>query len=74
VNPLLLCTFLTVGISVLAHGVSAAPLTRRYVAWYEAHPDDRRPRMESVPVKHVRHRGPPVAAVHPEPRAIRAGR
>jgi sodium/hydrogen antiporter len=71
-STILLCTFLTVGLSVLAHGVSAAPLTRRYVAWYEAHPRDRRPRMESVPVKPVRHRGPPGAAV--EPRAIRAAR
>jgi NhaP-type Na+/H+ or K+/H+ antiporter len=65
VSTILLCTYLTVGLSVLAHGVSAAPLTARYVRWYEAHPRDRRPGMESVPVKHVRHRGPTVSGVHP---------
>ena len=37
-STILLCAYLTVGLSVLAHGVSAAPLTRRYVAWYEAPP------------------------------------
>ncbi len=30
--------FVAVAVSVVAHGVSAAPLVRRYVAWYEAHP------------------------------------
>ena len=28
--------FITVGLSVLAHGLSAAPLARRYAAWYAA--------------------------------------
>jgi sodium/hydrogen antiporter len=63
VSTILLCTYLTVGLSVLAHGVSAAPLTARYVRWYEAHPRDRRPRMESVEVTSVRDRGAPVHAV-----------
>jgi NhaP-type Na+/H+ or K+/H+ antiporter len=35
----------TVALSVLAHGVTAAPLTRRYIAWHDA----RRPTMESAP-------------------------
>jgi sodium/hydrogen antiporter len=30
--------FVTVGLSVLAHGVTAAPLARRYADWSEAHP------------------------------------
>lgn len=29
--------YLTVGLSVLAHGISAAPLTNRYAGWYERH-------------------------------------
>ena len=35
---LLSVTFVTVGLSVLAHGVSAAPLARRYADWIEANP------------------------------------
>ena len=35
---ILTATFVTVGLSVLAHGVSAAPLARRYADWIEAHP------------------------------------
>jgi sodium/hydrogen antiporter len=37
--------YLTVGLCVLAHGLSAAPLAGRYARWYEQrprpHPDDR---------------------------------
>lgn len=39
----------TIGISVLAHGLTAQPLTDRYVRWYASHPREQRPRMESVP-------------------------
>jgi len=49
VGTILSATYVTVGLSVLAHGVTAAPLTRRYVSWFESHPADRRPAMESVP-------------------------
>jgi sodium/hydrogen antiporter len=35
---ILVVTFVTVGVSVVAHGVSAAPLTWRYSEWLEAHP------------------------------------
>jgi len=48
---ILAAAYLTIGLSVVAHGVSAAPLAARYVRWYEGH---RRPAMESVPV--VEHR------------------
>lgn len=40
----------TVTLSVYAHGLSARPLTNRYVRWYESHPRDELPRMESVRV------------------------
>jgi NhaP-type Na+/H+ or K+/H+ antiporter len=42
----------TVAISVVAHGVTAAPLARRYAAWSSASP----PRMEHVPVPDQRWR------------------
>lgn len=45
-DAILLATALTIGLSVLAHGVSASPLTARYARWYEAHAEP--PAMESV--------------------------
>jgi sodium/hydrogen antiporter len=48
-QDLLIAIVLTVGISVYAHGISAGPLTKRYVEWYASHRPERRPRMESVP-------------------------
>src|SRR6185295_6930595 len=39
----------TIGISVLAHGVTAVPLTDRYVRWYQSHARENAPAMESVP-------------------------
>jgi NhaP-type Na+/H+ or K+/H+ antiporter len=35
---LLATIFVTVGLSVLLHGLSAAPLARRYAAWFARHP------------------------------------
>ncbi len=49
---ILVVTYFTVGVSVLAHGVSAAPLARRYGRWYETHRDDGGSAMESGPVEH----------------------
>jgi NhaP-type Na+/H+ or K+/H+ antiporter len=57
-GTILTATYVTVGLSVLAHGVTAAPLTRRYVSWFESHPADRRPAMESVPAAAHRWRRP----------------
>jgi NhaP-type Na+/H+ or K+/H+ antiporter len=37
-DVILIVTFVTVGASVFAHGVSAAPLARRYADWIEALP------------------------------------
>ena len=47
-STILLTTYATVGLSVLAHGVTAAPLARRYAAWFASHPQGA-PEMESVP-------------------------
>jgi sodium/hydrogen antiporter len=46
-STILLTTYATVGLSVLAHGVTAAPLARRYAAWFASHPEGV-PEMESV--------------------------
>jgi len=55
----------TITVSVYAHGVTARPLTDRYVRWYQSHPRDELPRMESVPVSHQRWRRPVSAAAVP---------
>lgn len=63
---ILVVTFVTVGVSVFAHGVSAAPLTRRYANWLAAHPragravvegDDQERRMPDAPRPSRRPRG-----------------
>ena len=58
-QTILRATYLTVGLSVVAHGVSAEPLAKAYARWYETHPPHRRPAMESVPVSHHRPRWMP---------------
>ena len=50
--------YLTVGLSVLVHGLTAAPLADRYARWYENHPREDPPPMESVPAPVTRGRGP----------------
>jgi sodium/hydrogen antiporter len=55
---IVLAIYLTVGLSVLAHGLSAAPLAGRYARWYEQHPRDKAPPMESAPTEATRARGP----------------
>jgi NhaP-type Na+/H+ or K+/H+ antiporter len=54
--------YLTVGLSVLAHGVMAAPLADRSARGYEQHPREKAPPMESAPAEVTRPRGP---AGHP---------
>jgi sodium/hydrogen antiporter len=46
--------YLTVGLSVFAHGVTAAPLADRYARWYEKHPRDKAPPMESAFTRSIR--------------------
>jgi len=48
-TTILLTTYITVGLSVLAHGLTAAPLANRYAAWFASHPRDAVPPMENVP-------------------------
>ena len=55
---ILLSAYLTIGVSVFAHGITAAPLARRYARWYGSHPHQLRPEMESVPASRHRARGP----------------
>jgi NhaP-type Na+/H+ or K+/H+ antiporter len=51
--------YVTVGLSVFAHGLSAAPLADRYARWYERHPRGTdRASMESAPAEVTRPRGP----------------
>jgi NhaP-type Na+/H+ or K+/H+ antiporter len=64
-RTLLLAVVATIGISVYLHGVSARPLTDRYVRWYRSHPRDQPPRMESVPAPALRWRKPRTPAVDP---------
>ena len=47
-GTILVVTYVTVGLSVLLHGLSAAPLAARYARWYRSKPADRLPPMESV--------------------------
>jgi len=53
---IVLAIYLTVGLSVLAHGLTAAPLANRYAGWYEGHPREGAPPMESVATDEVRPR------------------
>ena len=48
-NVIVLAIYLTVGLSVFAHGLTAAPFANRYARWYEQHPRDKAPPMESAP-------------------------
>jgi NhaP-type Na+/H+ or K+/H+ antiporter len=56
-GTILAATYVTIGLSVIAHGITAAPLARRYARWYESHSRDRLPTMESVPTPDHRTRG-----------------
>ena len=51
-------TYVTVGLSVLAHGVSAAPLVDRYVRWFEAASELGPTAMETRPAHEHRLRHP----------------
>jgi NhaP-type Na+/H+ or K+/H+ antiporter len=55
---IVLAIYVTVGLSVLAHGLTAAPLAGRYARWYEQHPRGQAPPMESAHTEVTRPRGP----------------
>jgi NhaP-type Na+/H+ or K+/H+ antiporter len=48
--------YVTVGLSVLLHGISASPLADLYARWYETHPRDKAPSMESASTEVTRPR------------------
>ena len=49
--------YLTVGLSVFAHGLTAAPLADRYARWIERHPRKAAAPMENIPVEVTRTSG-----------------
>ena len=49
-HTILLAIYLTVGLSVLLHGLTAAPLANRYGRWHGAHAGAGRTSMEAAPV------------------------
>ena len=49
-------TYLTVGLSVLVHGLSASPLVNRYVRWFQAVSEEKPPAMETQPAHEHRTR------------------
>ncbi len=49
-------TYLTVGLSVLVHGLSASPLVNRYVKWFQAVSEKSPPVLETKPVHENRPR------------------
>src|SRR3954453_15561266 len=61
---IVLAIYPPVGPSVPAPGLTAAPPADRYARWYEQHPRETRPPMESAPAEGTRPRGP---GVHPPP-------
>ena len=66
-DTLLAATYLTVGLSVLLHGLSAAPLVSRYAAWYRVAASERLPAMESEPAHEHRARGPAAVLISRAP-------
>jgi sodium/hydrogen antiporter len=57
-QTLLLAITVTIALSVYAHGLTARPLTERYTRWWNSHPRDALPTMESVPAAEHRLRVP----------------
>jgi NhaP-type Na+/H+ or K+/H+ antiporter len=47
-HTLLVAIAATIALSIYVHGVTARPLTERYVRWWAAHPRDALPEMERV--------------------------
>ena len=65
-NVIITTIVITVGLSVLAHGLTAAPLAERYAGWFESHPKGALPVLESRSTTHVRWRTPGAAPPPPE--------
>ena len=58
-HTLLLAVVATVGLSVIAHGLSAGPGATWYANWFAGHPNHAQPPMESVPAAAHRWRAGP---------------
>ncbi len=56
-STIVLTTYITVGLSTFAHGISAAPLVGRYARWLAAHPRERLSQTEVAPAAPIRARG-----------------
>jgi NhaP-type Na+/H+ or K+/H+ antiporter len=67
-NTILVATYATIGLSVFAHGITAAPLAQRYAGWYATHARGPRRLMEAVSVATHRPRG--AAGVQPSTTAL----
>ena len=52
-DVILVTIFVAIGLSVLAHGLTAAPLANRYADWFESHPRDALPSLEGSEVRDV---------------------
>ncbi len=52
-DTILLTVYLTIGLSILLHGLSAAPLAERYARWFESHPRDAVPALEGKPTREI---------------------
>ncbi|HUO69421.1 MAG TPA: cation:proton antiporter [Solirubrobacteraceae bacterium] len=64
-DTILFATYLTIGLSVFAHGLTAAPLATWYANWYGSHARTDLPAMESVHAPEHRPRGRPlVTSMH----------
>ena len=55
-RTLLIAIYLTVGLSVLLHGITAAPLASRYGRWYASQYEDDDAPMETIPTSVTRTR------------------
>ena len=55
-DDIAMVTYLTVGLSVLVHGLSASPLVNRYVKWFKAVSEENPPTMETQPAHEHRPR------------------
>lgn len=53
---IVMAIYVTVGLSVFAHGLTAAPSADRYADWFERHPRDKAPVLESAPSEVTRTR------------------
>jgi NhaP-type Na+/H+ or K+/H+ antiporter len=67
-STIVLVTYITVGLSVFAHGATAAPLAARYAAWYERHSGTPHAEMEDADAAELRTRGAAAHALSPSAR------